>query len=137
MPYEWLADAVLLVHAAVVLFVVLGLPAIVWGHPRGWAWAHAWGWRTLHLGAIAVVALQAWLGRYCPLTLWESALRERAGSNGYQTSFIQHWVSAWMYYDAPLWVFACLYTAFGVAVVWAWWRFPPRLPQSIALNRSA
>jgi hypothetical protein len=129
MLYEWLADAVLLVHAAVVLFVVLGLPAIVWGHPRDWAWAHAWGWRAVHLGAIAAVALQAWLGRYCPLTLWESALREQAGGSGYQTSFIQHWVSSWMYYDAPLWVFAVLYTAFGALVAWAWWRYPPRLPQ--------
>ena len=125
MPYAALADAVLLLHAAIVLFVVLGLPVILWGNRRGWAWVNRLGWRAAHLGAIGIVALQAWLGRYCPLTVWESALREKAGGSGYQTSFVQHWVAAWMYHDAPLWVFACLFTAFAGLVAWAWWRYPP------------
>jgi len=31
-----------------------------------------------------------------------------------------------LYFDAPLWVFACLYSVFGALVAWAWWRYPPR-----------
>ncbi|MDV7397453.1 DUF2784 domain-containing protein, partial [Arthrospira platensis SPKY1] len=77
------------------------------------------------LAAIGVVALQAWLGRYCPLTYVESALRDKAGQTGYQASFVQHWVEQLIYYEAPLWVFAILYTVFGSLVAWAWWRFPP------------
>jgi hypothetical protein len=31
-----------------------------------------------------------------------------------------------LYYDAPPWVFGLVYTLFGLAVLWLWWRFPPR-----------
>lgn len=126
MPYQTLADAVLLLHFGIVLFVVLGLPAILLGNRLGWAWANGFWWRLAHLGAIGVVALQAWLGRYCPLTILESWLRLQAGQAGYRQSFVEHWVQRVMYFEAPLWVFACLYTVFGLLVAWAWWRYPPR-----------
>ena len=126
MPYQLLADVVLLTHFAVVLFVVLGLPAILIGHRLGWRWTHRPAWRYLHLAAIAVVVAQAWLGQYCFLTHWESSLRIKAGQTGYEVSFIEHWVQRVLYFDAPLWVFACLYSVFGALVAWAWWRYPPR-----------
>ncbi|MFN3913854.1 MAG: DUF2784 domain-containing protein [Aquabacterium sp.] len=69
---------------------------------------------------------QAWLGQYCFLTHWESSLRIKAGQTGYEVSFIEHWVQRVLYFDAPLWVFACLYSVFGALVAWAWWRYPPR-----------
>lgn len=108
------------------LFVVLGLPAIIVGNLAGWSWPNQGWWRLAHLLAIGVVALQAWLGQYCPLTVLESWLREQAGQSAYQSSFVEHWVQRVLYYQAPLWVFASIYTAFGALVVWAWWRFPPR-----------
>jgi len=83
-------------------------------------------WRSLHLATIGFVALQAWLGRYCPLTYLELDLRERAGQAVHDASFIQHWVERILYFNAPLWLFAIVYTVFGLLVVWAWWRFPPR-----------
>lgn len=126
MPYQLLADAVLLLHLGIVLFVVLGLPAILLGNRLGWAWVNRLGWRLLHLLAIGVVALQAWLGRYCPLTILESWLREQAGQAAYAGSFMQHWIERLLYHEAPLWVFAVLYTLFALAVLWAWWRHPPR-----------
>jgi hypothetical protein len=126
MNYALLADLVLMLHLGVVVFVVLGLPAILIGNGRGWGWVNRLGWRTLHLCAIGVVALQAWLGRYCPLTYLEIWLRQQAGQTIYQTSFVQHWVEWLIYYQAPLWVFALLYTAYGLLVAWAWWRYPPR-----------
>lgn len=126
MNFGLLADLVLAVHLGVVVFVVLGLPAILIGNAMGWAWVNGMGWRSLHLAAIGVVALQAWLGRYCPLTYLEIWLREQAGQPAYESSFVQHWVERLIYYDAPLWVFAILYTAFGLLVAWAWWRFPPQ-----------
>ena len=126
MPYQALADAVLLLHFGVVLFVVLGLPAINLGNRAGWSWPNKGWWRLAHLVAIGVVALQAWLGQYCPLTVLESWLREQTGQAAYASSFIEHWVQRVLYYQAPLWVFAVIYTAFGVLVAWAWWRYPPR-----------
>lgn len=126
LPYQALADAVLLLHFGIVLFVVLGLPVIIIGNRAGWLWANSFWWRFAHLLAIVVVALQAWLGQYCPLTILESWLRVQAGEAGYSVSFIEHWVQSVLYYEAPLWVFALIYTVFGLAVVWAWWRYPPR-----------
>ena len=126
MPYQFLADVVLTIHFAVVLFVIGGLAAIVIGNIRGWPFVNGWWFRGAHLAAIAVVVAQAWLGIVCPLTTLENALRVKAGGTGYETSFIEHWITRLLYYDAPAWVFTAAYTLFGLAVVAAWWRFPPR-----------
>ncbi|MCK9505499.1 MAG: DUF2784 domain-containing protein [Porticoccaceae bacterium] len=128
--YQILADAVLILHFGVVLFVALGLPAIVIGNKLGWFWANIFWWRLAHVVAIGVVALQAWLGQYCPLTILESWLRQSAGVAIYESSFIEYWLQRLLYYEAPLWVFALVYTGFGLAVVWAWWRYPPQMTKS-------
>ena len=72
------------------------------------------------------MAAQAWLGRICPLTTWEMALRQRAGQATYGESFIAHWLGRLLYWDAPPWVFTAAYTLFGLAVLATWWRLPPR-----------
>lgn len=126
MPYQALADAVLLFHLGVVVFNVAGLVATVVGNFRGWAWVnHPW-FRLLHLAAIAVVVAQAWLGQICPLTTFETWLRRRAGAPSYDGSFIEHWVQRVLFFDLPAWVFTLSYTAFGMLVAVAWWYFPPR-----------
>lgn len=126
LPYRALADAVLLLHAAVVVFVVGGLPLILVGNRVGWAWVNGLAFRVAHLAAIVVVVAQAWLGRYCALTVLESWLRRQAGQRPYEAGFIEHWVQRALYHDAPLWVFTLAYTVFGLLVAWAWWRYPPR-----------
>jgi len=82
MPYELLADAVLILHLSFILFVVLGgLLALKWP----WvAWAHlpaaAWG---------AVVEIMGWI---CPLTPLEITLRRAAGSVAYDVSFVERYL---------------------------------------------
>lgn len=125
MPYRLLADVVLVVHAAIAAFVVVGLVLIVAGNLLGWRWVNAAAFRLAHLAAIAVVVAEAWLGITCPLTTLEMALRARALEPVYGTSFIEHWVQRLLYYDAPAWVFTLAYTVFGALVVAAWWRYPP------------
>jgi hypothetical protein len=125
LPYQALANTVLLLHVAVVVFVVFSLPAIVVGNWRGWPWANNFWFRSAHLFTIGVVVLQAWLGQHCALTELESALRQRIGQAGYERSFIEYWVHRVLYHQAPIWVFALAYTGFGALVAWAWWRFPP------------
>jgi hypothetical protein len=61
----------------------------------------------------------------CPLTTLESWLRVQGNVGGYETSFIEHWLTRVLFYEAPAWVFTAAYTLFGLAVVAAWWRFPP------------
>jgi len=125
MPYGLLADAVLIVHFGVIVFIVGGLAVIVLGNRVGWRWVNDLRFRIAHVVAIGYVVVQAWLGRICPLTTLESWLRARAGEAGYETSFVEHWVQRLIFYDAPLWVFAVGYTLFGLLVVAAWRRYPP------------
>lgn len=125
MAYQLLADLVLVAHFAIVLFVVGGLPAIVFGNRYGWRFVNAWTFRLAHLAAIAVVVAQAWLGVVCPLTTLESRLRELAGEAAYETSFVEYWLSRLLFYDAPPAAFTAAYTLFALAVAAAWWRFPP------------
>ena len=121
-----LADMVLALHAAIVLFVVGGLVHVWAGYRRGWPGARSLSLRLAHLAAIGVVVAQAWLGRLCPLTIWEMALRRQAGQTTYGESFVAHWLGRLLYWEAPGWVFTAAYTAFGLAVLAAWWWLPPR-----------
>lgn len=128
MAYRVLADLVLLLHFAVVIFVVGGLAAVVLGQGRGWTWVRNLPFRLAHLAAIGVVAAQAWLGQVCPLTTLESWLRVQAGGAGYHRGFIEHWVHAVLFHEAPPWVFTLAYTVFALLVALAWWRCPPHRP---------
>ncbi|MCK7551279.1 DUF2784 domain-containing protein [Marinobacter goseongensis] len=125
MPYQILADAVLALHVAIVVFVVAGLVLILVGNRLDWHWVNRRGFRYLHLLAIGVVVLQAWLGVLCPLTTLEMWLRAEAGEAGYTGSFVQYWLQRLLYYEAPPWVFIVAYSLFGLAVLFAWWKFPP------------
>jgi hypothetical protein len=125
MPYQLLADTVIVLHFGVVLFVVGGLVVIVAGNWLRWRWVNVWWFRLAHLTAIGIVVAQTWLGRLCPLTTLESWLRVQAGESGYTKSFIEHWLQRIIFYEAPFWVFALAYTVFAVFVVAAWWYFPP------------
>jgi hypothetical protein len=80
--FRVLADLVVLIHAAFVVFVVLGgLVVLRW--PR-----LAW----LHIPAALWGALIEFGGWICPLTPLENALRHRAGEAGYSGGFIEHYV---------------------------------------------
>lgn len=120
-----LADAILVLHVGVVAFVVLGALAVLAGGPLGWRVVRRRGLRATHLGLVLAIALQAWLGRLCPLTTWEQALRIRAGQHTYDGSFVQHWLSRLIFFAAPWWAFVLGYSAFAALVLGAWWRWPP------------
>ena len=126
MPYLLAADAVLLLHVLFVVFVVAGLVLILAGRLMSWGWVRNWWFRVTHLAAIGVVVLQSWLGVICPLTKLEMTLRDRAGDTTYAGSFVSHWLETILYYRAPAWVFAVVYTAFGALVLLSWFWVPPR-----------
>lgn len=124
--YLLAADAVLLVHALFVAFVVFGLVLILAGGALRWDWVRNPWFRVTHLAAIGVVVIQSWLSVICPLTNLEMALRSRAGDAVYPGSFIGHWLEVFLYYHAPAWVFVVCYTAFGALVVASWFWVRPR-----------
>ncbi len=87
MSYRILADAVVLVHAAFIVFAVFGgLLALNHG---GWMW--------VHLPTVAWAAAVVIMGWTCPLTPLEQSLRASAGQSGYEGDFIEHYVLAAIY----------------------------------------
>jgi hypothetical protein len=121
-----LADAILVLHLGIAAFVVLVTAAVLAGGPLGWRWVRGRALRVIHLALLLVVALQAWLGQLCVLTIWEQDLRKLAGQDTYSGSFIQHWLSRLLFFEAPWWVFVLAYSALAMASLACWWRWPPR-----------
>jgi hypothetical protein len=115
-----MADVIMLVHFSFVAFVVGGQCLIMVGYHRKWRWAANRLLTGVHLACVLYVVVQAWAGRWCPLTLLENRYREAAGEEGYQTTFIRYWVGRVMYYDAPQWVFILIYTLFGLLAFVYW-----------------
>jgi hypothetical protein len=72
--YRALADLVVVFHAAYVIFVVLGFAAIVIGIAMRREWVRNFTFRMAHLGAIALVCVEAITGTMCPLTTLEDSL---------------------------------------------------------------
>src|SRR5437867_8110899 len=84
---HWLANFVVLVHFGFLLFVSIGVLAVLrW--PR-LAWVHVpaaiWG---------VLIEFAGWI---CPLTPIENLLRHRAGEVGYQGGFIDHYIAGLIY----------------------------------------
>ena len=124
--YRVLADAVVVLHAAYVGFVVFGELAILIGIVLRWTWIRNRTFRVLHLTAILVVVLEAWCGITCPLTTWEDWLRSQAGQTVEEGDFIGRCVHDALFYRADPWIFTLIYSAFGGLVVLSLILSPPR-----------
>ena len=117
-----LADLILILHFAFVLFIVGGL-ALIWaGACLGWRWVRSFWFRTAHLAAMLFVAGETLAGVWCPLTVWEDWLRGGARD---ETSFIARWVHRILFYSFPEWVFTVSYLVFALIVATTWWLVRP------------
>jgi hypothetical protein len=115
------ADAILVIHFAIVLFITAAVPLIYIGAALRWSWVRDRRWRVVHVGAIVLVAAESVAGIICPLTVWEDRLRGEASGSG----FIERWVHRIMFYQFPTWVFTAAYIAFAIIVVLTWIAVPP------------
>lgn len=85
--YLLLADLIVILHLGFIVFAALGaLLAFKW--PR-----LVW----LHLPAVIWAAITEFMGLICPLTPLENWLRQEAGADPYQTSFISHYLLPLIY----------------------------------------
>ena len=127
--YRWLADAVVVVHATWVAFLVLGALAILLGAWLRWSWVRNFWFRAIHFLMIAIVVGESLLGFACPLTTWEDAFRAQAGEEVVQGTFIGRLAHDVIFYDAPPWAFDVLYFLFGALIALTLWLVPPRRPK--------
>ena len=124
--YQMLANAVLVLHMSIVVFVIGGLLATLLGGILHWRWTRNMWFRSVHLGAIAFVAFEAWADIVCPLTTLEQWLRVRAGQMTYEGDFVAYWLTKFMFFTAPPWVFIAAYSTFTLLVIASWIWLPPR-----------
>jgi len=87
MAYNLLADGVVLIHLAFVLFAVLGALLIIRWRKVLW----------LHLPAAVWAAWIEFSGKICPLTPLENWLRMRGGGSGYAGDFVGHYLMPILY----------------------------------------
>jgi hypothetical protein len=116
------AETVLALHLAIILFNLFGLVAVPIGAVCGWRFVHVRWWRLLHLASLAVVALQAGLGRACILTLWQARLEGAEPP----VPLIMRWVEGLIYWPLPLWVFSALYVLVFAYALLLFRLVPPR-----------
>ena len=85
--YLLLADLIIILHLGFIVFAALGgLLLFKWPHL-------AW----LHLPAVIWGAFTEFMGLICPLTPLEIWLRQQAGAEPYQDSFISHYLVPLIY----------------------------------------
>jgi hypothetical protein len=125
------ANIVLVIHFAIVLFITAGLPVIVLGAALRWHWVRKRRWRMLHLAAAVFVAAEALAGTACPLTVLEDALR---GSEQ-RTGFVERWIERIMFYDLPPWSFVVAYTVYAILVAVTWIKIPVESTRHDAIRR--
>ena len=87
MFYGWLADLVVLVHFAFIVFVIFG----------GFVVARRRRMMFFHLTSVVWAALLEFSGWICPLTPLENRLRAKSGSGGYQSDFVAHYILPILY----------------------------------------
>ena len=87
MIYRLLADLIVLVHLAFVVFAVAGAVLVL-----RWRWV-IW----VHVPAVVWAALIEFAGWICPLTPLENRLRILSGGAGYRGGFIEHYVLPILY----------------------------------------
>ena len=87
MIFRLAADAMMAAHFLYIVFVVVGGFIAI-----RWRWIY---W--LHVPAVVWAVYVQFLGRICPLTVWEQQLRGLAGADGYTGGFIDHYLMPIIY----------------------------------------
>ena len=116
MIFRVLADLILTLHLAFVLFVILGgLLALRW--PRV---------ARVHVPVALYGALIEFVGFGCPLTPLENAMRRRGGGAAYQGDFIDHYVTATIYPHGltrnAQFALGAAVLVLNAAIYTVWWR---------------
>ena len=126
MLYTLLANLIVVIHIAYVVYVVGGLVAILIGAWRGRTWIRNPWFRVTHLLAILIVVFEIFLKLNCPLTTWENRARAAGQQPVDGSAFMDRLLSFILVGNAPGWFIDALYYVFAVAIVATFFLVPPR-----------
>jgi hypothetical protein len=118
MLYRYSADAILFLHLAFIVFVVIGGLLAVWRR----------GVLFIHLPAALWGVFVELTGRVCPLTSLENTFRIKAGNAGYSKSFVEHYLLGIIYPEGLTrevqYFLGALVVVVNVAIyLWLFYRF--------------
>ena len=121
MLYRYSADAILFLHLAFIVFVVIGGLLAVWRR----------GVLFIHLPAALWGVFVELTGRVCPLTSLENTFRIKAGYAGYSKSFVEHYLLGIIYPEGLTrevqYFLGALVVVVNVAIyLWLFFRFRQR-----------
>jgi hypothetical protein len=135
-----LADLVVALHLAIVVYMVAGVVLVLVGWPLDWRWIRAPLFRLPHLGIMGYIVFNAIQGGTCILTQWERSLRIAEGQMrpapgqpgqfwvyDERISFVGRLLRDVLYFEVPQPVLDKVYIAIGVLVVVTLIGAPPRL----------
>ena len=121
-----LADFIILMHLAWIVFMLVGFVLTVRGFFMK-QFFDRWLFRSLHLCGILYVGFLAMLGRSCPLTILENSLRMKQDpTSAYPGLFIVHYVEKLVYPDVNPFVILLPTVVIAVFTVAAFVLRPPR-----------
>jgi len=118
MFHRYSADAVLFLHFAFIVFVVIGGLLAIWRR----------GVLFIHLPAALWGVFVELTGRVCPLTSLENTFRIKAGNAGYSESFVEHYLLGIIYPEGLTrevqYFLGALVVVVNVAIyLWLFYRF--------------
>ena len=107
-----MADLLMTIHFLWAAFMVIGLPlGLLLRSPT---------LRWVHLGGMAITAIIAAAGLYCPLTVWEESLRWQADQSfNFEGGFLAHNLSSILYPQIEPWILRSASVLWGALTVLA------------------
>ena len=106
MIWQILAEVVLLIHFAFIVFVIIG----------GWLSRRCRWLPWVHLPAVLWAVALEFGGWICPLTPLENYLRQTSGATGYSGGFLEHYLLS-IVYPAGLTPEIQIYLGIGVLLI--------------------
>lgn len=135
-----LADLVVALHLAIVIYVIAGVVLVPIGWLLGWAWIRSLRFRLSHLAIMGYIVFNAVRGGTCILTRWETSLRLAAAQastlpgqpgpspmDDENISFVARLLHDLLFVEVPQPVLDKVYIGVGVLVLISLIVAPPRL----------
>lgn len=129
--YGYLADLMVVLHVAIIAYVLLGQLVIVFAAPLRWQPARNPWFRLTHLLVIAIVVWEQVNDIRCPLSVWEEQFRLLAGqATAAEATFMGRIMHQVLFYDdipqnSPF--FMVLYVSMFLIVMQGIVMYPPRM----------